>query len=205
MPSEASATVEGPNLSDDSPKSSQAWPEIEPDLAAEHDEILKLSTGLGTLHALGGIDANATQNRLVKEYGDGNMQLWRRNWGLAEPEPGKGDDVGHTVRVDSDNHYHWHLQPAQDAAKPVAPPSVAPPSPSEPAKPTAPTPATPSQPSALSRLLPWILAGSMGAGGIGLGAFLGRNTGDRPPAVDTDTDTRSTLRPYEGNEPAEQP
>ena len=199
MPSEASATVEGPNLSDDSPKSSQAWPEIEPDLAAEHDEILKLSTGLGTLHALGGIDANATQNRLVKEYGDGNMQLWRRNWGLKEPEPGKGDDVGHTVRVDSDNHYHWHWpQPAPDTAKPV-PPTV-----QYPSKPVVPTePAKPgTQPSTLSRLLPWILAGSLGAGGLGLGAFLGRNTGDRPTV---DTDTRSTLRPYAGSEPAEQP
>lgn len=165
-------------------------------LTDQQDEVLKLSMGLGTLTALQSIDANEVQNRAEREYVDGNMELWRNNWGITAPaKPAKGDDVaGHTVRVDSDDkHYHWHMPPTV-----VKPPDT--PKPAEPTKPTT-TPTAPVEsPSLMSRLLPWIVAGTLGAGGVGLGVALGGKK-DNPPVTDTDTDTRSTLRPYTGPEP----
>lgn len=187
MPTESSATLEGPSLIDDSQNS---HPDPVDQLTDQHDELLKLFTGLGTLQSLAGIDANAVQNRAVKEYVDGNLQLWRKNWGLQEPEQAKDEDVGHTVRVDSDDkHYHWHM--TSPAAAAPSPPAVPTPPPA--------APVTASQPSLLSKLMPYIVAGSLGAGGVGIGTWLASG-GDVPSVTDTDTDTRSTLRPYTGPE-----
>lgn len=209
MPTESSATIEGPSLSESSPRSSLDSLPVEPvepndphrkdssdPLTDQQDEVLKLSMGMGTLSALQSIDANEVQNRAEREYVDGNMELWRKNWGLTAPtSSAKDKDVaGHTVRVDSDDkHYHWHLPPA-----PVKP--------TEPVKPTPPVEVKPTEPakkpSTLSGLLPWIVAGTLGAGGVGLGLLLADKANGDPVVTstdtDTDTDTRSTLRPYDG-------
>src|SRR5262245_1175791 len=117
----SSATVEGPSLSGSSAKSvvdSLPLPPVEgfdphhadpaDPLTEMQDENLKLQTGLAALAGVENFDAHATTNKAVRDYVEGNMALWRRNWGLPEAPAKKDEDVaGHTVRVDSDDkQYH---------------------------------------------------------------------------------------------------
>lgn len=217
MSTGTAATVEGPSLNNSSqtfspgsiPEELDKHRVDSPDpLTALQDETLKVAMGVNTIRALQSLDAEEVQNKANKEYIASNMELWRKNWGLPEPPTTtKDEDVaGHTVRVDSDDkHYHWHI-PAAVTPTPTTPvePSnppvvVTPPTPTNPPTTTPTTPAT--QPGTISKALPWIVAGVVGLGSLGLGAWWLANRpsgGSTTPTVDTDTDTRSTLRPYKG-------
>lgn len=154
-------------------RSSHAGTELsdENNLTAEHDEILKSGLGLGILRSLASLDSDATQDEIVKQYNQGNMDLWRHREGITGRQAEKEGTgmAGHQVRVDSaDYNYHYHG-------------------------------------AALSKLLPWFVAGMIGVGGTFLYDRLSKPQGPTPPPANgsMDTDTRSTLRPYTGPEPTD--